>query len=257
MTHFVIHGGGRMARQVCLAVERSGNRLEAVVARRRPEWLGDTPWVGDFDALTQRPDVVIDFTLTGGTAAAATWARLNLVALVSGTTALDDADLRALERAAELVPVLWSPNLARGPNQLYDVVHRTAHALGTSAGVRIDEIHHVHKKDAPSGTALWLAQAVASAWGRQSADLLRTGVDADALPSAGEVLCSSERTGEVVGTHRVTFYTETDRLSYTHEARDRAIFAQGSVEAANWLLNQPAGLYSGAHWLGAIGEPDH
>lgn len=245
----VIHGGGRMAKQLATAIPSAGHELQALVSRNRPAWLSDTEYYPSFEGLSELPDVVIDFTLGGGTALAAHWCRSNLVALVSGTTALKDDDRQAIQGASDLVPVLWAPNLAKGPNLLLQHVHETARALGKQAAVRVLDVHHSAKKDMPSGTALLLARAVASAWQVPIDDVLELTTDDQAKTQTGRVSCVSRREGDVVGEHQVTFYTNEDTIVLGHSAKDRSIYAHGSIEAAAWLSKQPAGLYSGADWL--------
>ncbi|HSM68583.1 MAG TPA: 4-hydroxy-tetrahydrodipicolinate reductase, partial [Xanthomonadales bacterium] len=99
MISIVVHGGGRMAREVVKSIAAGGDRLAAVVSRSRPDWLEDEPWYAALDELTDLPDLVIDFTLPGGTMQVADWCRARLVPLVSGTTGLTDSDRAGLEEA--------------------------------------------------------------------------------------------------------------------------------------------------------------
>ena len=245
----LIHGGGRMARQVAGVIADLGYSLLGVVSRSRPDWTEDLAYFETFEALPELPDAVIDFTLSGGTGTAADWCRARLVALVSGTTALTEQDRQALRGASELVPVLWAPNLARGPNLLMRSVRDTARAMGDDAAVEILDIHHTGKKDAPSGTALLLAQSIASAWQVRLDDVLDLEADSGSQPDAGRIRCISRREGDVIGLHRVTFFGPDDTMVLSHDASDRTIYARGSVDAAQWLTQQPAGLYTGADWL--------
>lgn len=246
-----IHGGGRMARQVAGLLASMDHGLLGVVSRNRPHWIEDIPYFENLDALPDLPDVVIDFTLSGGTGTAADWCRARLVALVSGTTALTGQDRQALRDASELVPVLWAPNLARGPNLLLGNVRDTAKALGARAAVEILDVHHAGKKDAPSGTALLLAQAIAKAWHVPLEDVLDLESGPGDGTEPGRIRCVSRREGDAIGLHRVTFHGPDDTLVLSHDASDRIIYARGSIEAAAWLTQQPAGLYTGSDWLRA------
>jgi 4-hydroxy-tetrahydrodipicolinate reductase len=250
MTRVVVHGGGRMAREVAKSIEQRGATLAALVSRSRPDWLGDHDFFDSLDALPALPDLLIDFTLPGGTRQAAEWCRARLVPLVSGTTGLEDADEAALSGAAELVPVLWAPNLSKGLNLLLRDVSGTASSLGPDVAVEILDVHHRHKKDAPSGTALALARAVARAWGRSLEDCLSVSDNADDEAKPGQILCISRREGDVIGDHRVRFIMAGESLEFVHAAADRNIYASGALEAGQWLLRQPAGLYGTADWLG-------
>jgi 4-hydroxy-tetrahydrodipicolinate reductase len=249
MISIVVHGGGRMAREVVKSIAAGGDRLAAVVSRSRPDWLGDEPWFAALDELTDLPDLVIDFTLPGGTMQVADWCRARLVPLVSGTTGLTDSDRAGLEQAGELVPVLWAPNLSKGLNMLLKDVREAAATLGPETAVEILDVHHRHKQDAPSGTALSLAQAIASVWGRDLSECLLVEAEAGEFPGPGKIYCHSRREGEVVGEHRVRFLMANESLEFIHAASDRNIYAAGSLEAGHWLLRQPAGLHGSADWL--------
>lgn len=249
MMKVVVHGGGRMAREVAKSVARGDSQLAAVVSRSRPGWLQDEVWYAALDDLPELPDLVVDFTLPGGTMQVAEWCRSNLVALVSGTTGLTDADEEALAEAGELVPVLWAPNLSKGLNVLLRDVAATAATLGAGTPVEILDIHHQHKKDAPSGTALSLARAVAMAWNKDLEDCLEVAEGDAATAGPGQIVCHSRREGEVIGEHRVRFLLTNETIEFTHAAQDRNIYATGSLEAGRWLLRQPAGLYGSSDWL--------
>ncbi|NND44899.1 MAG: 4-hydroxy-tetrahydrodipicolinate reductase, partial [Xanthomonadales bacterium] len=172
-----------------------------------------------------------------------------LVPLVSGTTGLTESDEKALASAAELVPVLWAPNLSKGLNLLLRDVAGAAASVGPGSAVEILDIHHRHKKDAPSGTALALARAVARAWRRELDDVLVIAQNDAERAGPGQILCHSRREGEVIGEHRVRFVLENESIEFTHAAESRNIYAAGSLEAGQWLLRQPAGLYRTADWL--------
>jgi 4-hydroxy-tetrahydrodipicolinate reductase len=251
MTRVVIFGGGRMGCRVAQALAAMpGQELAAVISLNRPDWLKDAPWFNGPDHLDLSPDLMIDFSLPGGTHDAAEWCRANLVPLVSGTTGLGEGDLAALRRAAELIPVLWAPNLSRGVNLLLRSAAEMAASLPAETPVEILDVHHVHKKDAPSGTALMLAHAIARARGQEPDECIWTGADSPGpeRPPA-TITCLSRREGETIGRHRVTFFAGNERIDLVHAAGDRAIYATGAIEAGLWLVRQEAGLYSAANWL--------
>jgi len=219
------------------AAVRADVEVAGLVGPNRPDWEGAdataAPWFAQLDQLRLKPDLLIDFTLPVGTAAAAAWCGSNGVPLVSGVTGLD-ADARGeVQRAAASVPVLWSPNLSVGVNLLADLVRRAADVVGREAPVSIDDIHHQWKKDAPSGTALMLGAAIA---GRRGGD------------DRG-ITYHSTREGEIIGEHRVRFALDGEEIELAHRAADRGIFARGALEAGLWLVRQPAGFYSAADWL--------
>jgi 4-hydroxy-tetrahydrodipicolinate reductase len=173
------------------------------------------------------------------------------VALLSGTTGLTDEDIKALKTAAQRVPVLWAPNLSFGVALVASLVRQAAGALGASANITINDIHHQHKVDAPSGTALALATAVMEGRSERLEDLL----DPERLESLsngdeGALTFSSVREGEVIGEHTVSFALPDEVIEITHKALERDVFAKGALKAGEWLVGQGPGYYSTGDWLG-------
>lgn len=251
MKKIAIFGGGKMAHEVALAAAQSADvQLSALISRNRPDWLGETEYFSSLADVSSQPDLLIDFTLSGGTYDAAHWCRAGLVPLVSGTTGLSDQDRSALIEAAELVPVMWAPNLSKGLNIVMRAVVEAAMGLADDTPVEILDVHHEHKKDAPSGTALLLAQAIASARKQKLEDCLKIGAGQnDPAPEDGKIVCLSRRERDVTGEHHVRFFAGAEELSFSHKATDRTIYALGSLEAGLWLTRQPAGLYTSSDWL--------
>jgi 4-hydroxy-tetrahydrodipicolinate reductase len=230
-----ILGTGRMARAVCeAAAERPGAEIVALVGPNAPDWEAGCDWHPRLEAVPEPPDLLIDFSLPAGTAAAAGWCRDRRVPLLSGVTALPEEVRSGLERAAEKVPVLWSPNLSLGVNLLAELAGRAAAVIGASSPVLIEDVHHQWKKDAPSGTALMLGDVIAS---RRGGD---DGID-----------YHSVREGEVIGEHTVTFRMAGEEIRIAHRAQSRSIYALGALKAGRWLRSQGPGLYTAADWLAA------
>jgi 4-hydroxy-tetrahydrodipicolinate reductase len=246
----VIFGGGKMAEQIATAIGSSeAFSLLAIVSRSRPQWLNQQDYFPKLDQLEVAPDLLIDFTLPGGTSTAAAWCRSKLVSLISGTTGLSEEDQAALANAAEVIPVLWAPNLSRGINLLLKSVSETAASMPAHTPVEIVDVHHVHKMDSPSGTALLLARAVAVARGQELEEHLNI---VDSMPHSaaqGSINCLSRREGEVIGEHHVRFHDDSEVLEFSHSAQDRNIYAAGALEAGLWLSQQPAGFYTANDWL--------
>jgi 4-hydroxy-tetrahydrodipicolinate reductase len=235
MIRVLIHGGGKMGRRLLAALRDSAEfELAGLVSELRPEGLADADWRPSLADFNSTADLLIDFTLTGGPGVAAHWCEENRVPLLSGTTALSDQDQAALQSAAREVPVMWAPNLSFGVALMTGLVRRAAGALGTGASIHVTETHHVHKLDAPSGTALALAEAAGE--GRHPAE-------------DDEITFTSNREGEVVGEHTVCFSFGDEVLEITHKALDRDIFVRGSLKAGAWLLGQKPGYYSTRDWL--------
>lgn len=240
MTRTLIHGAGRMARRVAALLPGfEGFELVGMVSRSVNMDDSGIRWFASLDECETDVDLVIDFTLPGGTADAAEWCADKGVALVSGTTGLTSTDFSALETAARTVPVLWAPNLSHGVALMTALVRQASSTMDGSAEVSVSDIHHRHKVDSPSGTALALAAAVKNG---QSAF---TGKDETAEP-----VFSSVREGEVVGEHTVSFTTDEEVIEITHKALERDVFAKGALKAGQWLVDQGPGYYSTSDWLG-------
>ncbi len=248
MTRALVHGAGRMAQRVLANMPEFQNyQLTGLVSRTQPADLSAINWCPTLDDFKTPVDILIDFTLPGGTRDAATWCARNGVALLSGTTGLTDEDIKALKAAALKVPVLWAPNLSHGVALMATLVRQAAGALGVSANITINDIHHQHKADAPSGTALALANAVMEGRSQRLEDLL----DKELSNSdEGELTFTSVREGEVIGEHTVSFELADEVIEITHKALDRDVFAKGALRAGEWLVGQDAGYYSTGDWLG-------
>ena len=232
-----------MARRVLAQLPASENfKLLGLVSRTKPDDDIGTDWFGSFNEVNDSADLLIDFTLPGGTRLAAEWCSARNVALLSGTTGLTEDDVTALENAALKVPVLWAPNLSHGVALMTSLVRQAANALGVNANISISDIHHQHKKDAPSGTALALASAAKEA---RSECLAGSSVS-----NEGEISFSSVREGEVVGEHTVSFTMPDEVIEITHRALDRDVFAKGALKAGEWLVEQAPGYYSTGDWMG-------
>jgi 4-hydroxy-tetrahydrodipicolinate reductase len=252
MTRALVHGAGRMAQRVLAHMpEFEKYELTGVVSRTQPEDLPATDWFASLEDSNTSADLLIDFTLPGGTRTAADWCARNGVALLSGTTGLTDEDITALKTAAQSVPVLWAPNLSFGVALMASLVRQAAGALGASANITINDIHHHHKVDAPSGTALSLATAVMEGRSERLEDLLDSGrLENLSNGDEGELTFSSVREGEVIGEHTVSFALADEVIEITHKALERDVFAKGALKAGEWLVGQGPGYYSTSDWLG-------
>jgi len=243
MTRVLLHGAGRMAQRVLAGLPGFENfELIGLVSRTKPDDDTGTDWFESLEDVNVSADLLIDFTLPGGTRNAAQWCSVRNVALLSGTTGLTEDDIKALENASVKVPVLWAPNLSQGVALMTSLVRQAANALGTRAKISISDIHHKHKKDAPSGTALALAAAAMKGRSEQLAG--------SAVTDDGEPAFSSVREGEVVGEHTVSFAMPDEVIEITHRALDRDVFAKGALKAGEWLVQQAPGFYSTGDWMG-------
>jgi 4-hydroxy-tetrahydrodipicolinate reductase len=210
------------------------------------------PIVSDLgQALEKGADVVIDFTSFEASVAHAELCAERGVGLVIGSTGFTPAAKARVAAAATRVPILLSPNMSVGVNALFALVRRAARILGDAYDVEIVEMHHKRKKDAPSGTAMKLAEVAAEALGRDPAQALafaRHGMIGERPPR--EIGVQTLRGGDVVGEHTVYFAGDGERLELIHRATSRDQFGRGAVRAAAWLAGKPAGLYDMADVLG-------
>jgi len=252
MTRALLHGAGRMARGVLAQMPEFKNyEVVGLVSRTRPDDELATDWFASLNDVNTPVDLLIDFTLPGGTRVAAEWCARNGVALLSGTTGLQDEDLDALNYAALKVPVLWAPNLSHSVALMAALVRQAANVLGVQAYITITDIHHKHKVDAPSGTALTLAEAVMEGRSERLEDMLEPGrLENLAGGDDGELAFSSVREGEVIGEHTVSFALADEVIEITHKALEREVFAKGALKAGEWLVKQGPGYYSTQDWLG-------
>jgi len=183
---------------------------------------------------------IIDFSSSGGVIEAAGAAARLRVALVSGTTGIDDAARVALRAAAEVTPVCWSPNFSLGIPLLTAIVRDLARRLPAEWQIEIAETHHAAKRDAPSGTALRLADA----WSSGRGGRLVHGREGAAGPrTSDEIGIHAIRLGEVVGEHRVLLGGAGEVLECLHRVQDRTAFATGALEALRRLMRRGPGWY--------------
>ncbi len=202
--------------------------------------------------LLATAQLVIDFSTAAAAAANLDACAAARVPLLLGTTGLDASIDPLLVAAARHIPVLVAPNTSLGVNLLLELAATAARSLPAPFDVEILDIHHRHKRDAPSGTALALGQAVAAARGASpEAQRLRQGAGLPAGPRrTGEIGFAALRGGDVVGEHEVWFLGEGERVRLGHVATDRAVFARGALQAGLWLAGQPPGRYTMRDFFG-------
>ncbi len=196
---------------------------------------------------------VIDFTAPEVSLSTARKAARTGNPVVIGTTGLSADQLAELETLARETPIFWSPNMSIGVNALVRVLPMLERILGEAYDMEITEIHHHHKKDAPSGTAVKLAQVLAQSRGWKMEDVGNYGRQGIVGARPHEELgVHALRGGDVVGDHTVYFFGPGERIEVTHRAHSRENFARGALRAAAWLSGQKAGqLYSMGQLLGA------
>lgn len=190
-------------------------------------------------------DVLVDFSSQDAVADSLAAAVARRCPIVIGSTGLDADHHAAIDNAAHLIPVLQSANMSLGVTLLAALVRQAASILGPDWDIEILEMHHRHKVDAPSGTALLLGAVAAHGRGVDLALEKVTGRDGITSPRReGSIGFACLRGGSVPGDHSVIFATEDERLEFSHHAQSRAIFARGAIRAALWLVGKPAGRYT-------------
>lgn len=236
----IIGSAGRMGQAIAAAVADAGATLSGGIDRD-----------GDVAALAANSDVLVDFSspdaLEGNLDAAAAAG----VPIVIGTTGLEERHHFLIDHAAERIAVLQTGNTSLGVTLLAHLVREAASRLGEDWDIEIVETHHRMKVDAPSGTALLLGEAAAEARGVSLAEVSERGRDGMTGRRAGGAIgFAALRGGSVAGDHSVLFLGDGERVTLSHLAENRSIFAKGAVRACQWLIGKPAGRYTMPEVLG-------
>jgi len=250
---------------VCGALGRMGTRIlalaaadprfqiiagvEHVGAGAKVAGDGQTRLVTDIDAVIGQVDAVIDFTAAESTIATAKAVAAAGKALVIGTTGVSGDAQKELAFLAKKIPIVFSPNMSVGMNVLFKLLADAAKTL-SHYDIEIVELHHNQKKDAPSGSAMKLAQVAAEASSRQQNDFVYGREGQVGARTTKEIGVLAVRAGDIVGDHTVYFAGPGERLELTHRAHSRDAFAAGSLTAALWAAKQKPGFYSMKDVLG-------
>lgn len=254
----IIGGAGRMGRMLIKEVLSTQNcSLAGAVEHGKNPLLGKdlgliigeeaagVTLTDNLEKLISSSDAIIDFTTPSATINAAELCAANETAHIIGTTGIDGDGRAKIEKFAKKTPIVMSSNMSIGVNLLIAAVEQAAAKLDDSYDIEIVEMHHKHKVDSPSGTALALGSAAAD--GRKVAlsdvqKLSREGI-VGARPR-GEIGFATLRGGDVIGDHTVIFAGEGERIEFTHKASGRQIYSRGAVRAALWTKGRKPGLYS-------------
>jgi 4-hydroxy-tetrahydrodipicolinate reductase len=198
----------------------------------------------EFDQAAENCDVIIDFSSARAACSHSEQAMHLKKAMVIGVTGITQNELTAINSAAKQIAVLLSPNMSLGMNLLFSLVKQAAAVL-PDYDIEIIEKHHRYKKDSPSGTALRIAEEIAEAKQWETDNILRHGRQGQTgeRPEQ-EIGMHAIRAGDIVGEHNVLFGGEGERIEITHTATSREAFALGAFQAACWIVNQPAGIYT-------------
>jgi len=265
MTNIIVMGAlGRMGSRIAtLSRQNPDLRLVGAIEKKGHDAIGKDiglllglgeigVYVGDsLEAVIEKGDVVIDFTHKEAVAGHAKIASQHKKAMVIGTTGLSTEETTTIKEAARSSPIVLAPNMSVGVNLLLKVLMDIARVLGDDYDVEIVEAHHRLKKDAPSGTALKMAQVIAEALNRDLEEVgvyARKGIIGERTQK--EIGIQTLRGGDIVGEHTVYFAGLGERIEITHRASSRDTFARGALRAAQWIVNKDAGLYDMQDVLG-------
>lgn len=241
MAQFGIIGHkGRMGQALLKAIANAGHEMAGGVD------AGDKP-----GPLATRCDALIDFSSPAALSANLAAARVAGVPIVIGTTGLAEDHHRMIDESARFLPILQTGNTSLGVTLLAHLVREAASRLGAEWDIEIVEMHHRHKVDAPSGTAILLGEAAATGRGIDLASHTESGRDGHTGGrQEGAIGFAALRGGTVAGDHSVIFAGNEERITLSHLAENRMIFANGAVKAAEWLIGKEPGRYTMAQVLG-------
>ena len=237
----ILGAAGRMGKMLCALAESAGCE---VVAKVDVADGYDREWSADVEG-------VVDFSFHAALPAAIAKAAEQGIPYVIGTTGITAEEQKSVDEAAKKIPVVQSGNYSLGVNLLLELVRKTAEVLGPDYDVEVTEMHHRHKKDAPSGTALMLAKSVAAGRGVDFDEKTVYGRRGEVGERpAGEIAIHALRGGSVVGDHTVMFAGDVERIELTHRAQSREAFAAGALRAIVWAAGKKPGAYNMRHVLG-------
>jgi 4-hydroxy-tetrahydrodipicolinate reductase len=246
----IIGAAGRMGRELCrAALETEGIELSGgTVEPGAPELGSDLGelcgWGKTGVNATEEPpedaEVLVEFTTPQATVEHLSYGRPHVI----GTTGLSNEQLQKVEEAARTTPIVLAPNMSVGVNLLREVVRELSAKLGVGYDIEVVEAHHRNKKDAPSGTALFLARAAAEGRGKDLDEVAVYGREGVSPRQEGEIGIHALRGGAVVGEHRLIFYSGGEEVEVVHRALSRRTFADGALRAAWFVANAQPGLYS-------------
>lgn len=238
---------------ICGACGKMGRFINDVISERNDcevcagidkfgEAYAEFPVVKEVSQLPSKPDVIIDFSHPSALDALLSYCLTNGVALVIATTGYNDEDVAKIHKASEQIPVFFTFNMTLGINLLANLAKTAAKVLGGQYDIEIIEKHHNQKIDAPSGTAIMLADAINEELGKKY-NYVYDRHSVRAKRSKTEIGMHSIRGGTIVGEHEIIFAGRDEVISLKHEAHSKQVFAVGAVNAGVFLCKKPAGLY--------------
>jgi len=265
MSNIAIFGAnGRMGRILIDAIDQSADdNLTAAAVRASSSFVGVD--VGELAGIGKKGllicdnlhsnikniEVLIDFTLPDALTENLAFCVAHNKPIIIGTTGLNTQQKATLDSAAKHIPIVFAANYSVGVNLMLNLVRKAAAVMAGSADIEILEAHHRFKKDAPSGTAMAIGQAIADEIGRDLSKCAVYGREGETGERDQQTIgFATVRAGDVVGEHTALFADIGERLEITHKASSRLTFAKGAVKAASWIIGKPAGLYDMEEVLG-------
>ena len=244
MTNIILSGcNGRMGQAITRLVEESDQCRIVCGLDINTKQLSHYPVYDQYDGCQAEADVIVDFSNPANTERLIAFAVQKKLPCVIATTGLSKDQIALLHKASDTIPVFYSANMSLGVNLLIELASRAAKLLEGSFDIEIIEKHHNQKLDAPSGTALMLADAINSSSDEQY-DYVYDRHERREKRPANEIGIHSVRGGSIVGEHSVLFAGNDEIIELKHTATSREVFAVGAVKAAIYLAGKPAGMYS-------------
>ena len=238
---------GRMGQQIITSVKKDKNfKLTALTENKKINKKIDGVKVDlNKEALFKKVDLIIDFTIPKCTFQVLKIAAKLKKRVVIGTTGFTKKEEDLIKKFSKKIPILKAGNMSLGINLLMYLTEIASSSLGKNFLSKIFEIHHKHKKDYPSGTALMLGKGIAVGKNKNFYNLLgKKYLNKKTFPFGKKINFNSIRRGEIIGEHEVKFSNGKEIITLNHEAFDRALYSEGALSAAKWLINKKPGLYS-------------
>ena len=238
---------GRMGQQLIISSKKNKNfHLKTLTENRfiNKKIHGIKPEFNTDDAF-KKTDVIIDFTIPSCTLEVLHIASKLKKKVVIGTTGFTRSQENRIKKYSKKIPILKAGNMSLGVNLLMYLTEITSKSLNDEYLSKIFEIHHKHKKDYPSGTALMLGKGIAEGKGKNLYNLIgKKYLNKKTFPYGKKINFNSLRKGEIIGEHEVKFSSGKEIITLNHEAFDRALYSEGALSAAKWLMKKRTGLYS-------------
>ena len=238
---------GRMGQQLIKSIKK--NKIFKIVSLTENRKInkkvsGIKPELNSINSF-KKANIIIDFTVPKCTLEILKIASKQKKKVVIGTTGFTKKEENLIKKFSKKIPILKAGNMSLGVNLLTFLTEVASRSLGKNFLSKVYEVHHKHKKDYPSGTALMLGRGIAIGKNKDFYSLIgKKYLNKKSFPYGRKINFNSIRKGEVIGEHQVTFSNGKEIVTLNHESFDRALYSEGALEAAKWLINRKAGLYS-------------